>query len=85
MARYYSVDWNTVMWEKEVPGEDASYLWQTSSTETDGHTKTVDEIIYEVEDDSDIAVFMYRIGAVWTSIPTAFQSMTLNINREDSL
>lgn len=85
MARYYRVDRDTYAWEAEVPGEDASFLWQTSSAETNGHTKTVDEIIYEVEDDSDIAVFMYRIGNVWTSVPTAFQDMILNINMEDSL
>lgn len=90
-TKYYSVTLCTDMWEKEIPATEVERLWRESETEQTGYTRDVHEIIMAVEDDPDndkwddeqIKQYMYRVGDVWTSIPAAFEDMTLSIVEEE--
>lgn len=84
---YYSVDTDTMAWERELPGDVVDRLWRESDTEQTGRAAYVHEVIYQATDypargawdDEQVIPYMYRKGDTWYSIPEAYRSMTLHI------
>ncbi len=83
MTRYFLVDAAHDLFEKEIAPAEYDALFAASATEQTGHAAEADALIYSVEDDEkedQIKRVMYRNGAVWTSIPAAFDSMTIRLS-----
>lgn len=73
---YYSIgeDRN----ERELTPETVKAIWESSETEQRGHAVyDVEEIIVE-DQDGERKLWAYRIGDTWTTVPAAFESMTIH-------
>lgn len=73
---YYSIDGDRN--ERELTQEEVKTIWENSETEQRGHAVyDVEEIIVQ-DQDGERALWAYRIGDTWTTVPAAYESMTIH-------
>jgi hypothetical protein len=79
MTRYFLVDDTHRAFEMEISPTEYEALWRASETEQSGRATEADALICSVTDSDEVRCVMYRRGGVWTSIPEAFESMTIRL------
>jgi len=91
MTKFFRVDKHHQDWSREIAEEEAMKLYAESETEQTGYATDANEMILAVEDaekedwsEDQISVYMYRCDSVWTSVPVAFESMTINLVDPDA-
>lgn len=73
---YYSIDGDRN--ERELTQEEVKAIWENSETEQRGHAVyDVEEIIVQ-DQDGERKLWAYRIGDTWTTVPAAYESMTIH-------
>jgi len=73
---YYSIDQYSD--EREVTQQEIDRIWASSETEHQGNAvHDVEEIIIQ-DHDGERKLWAYRIGDTWTTVPVAFESMTIH-------
>ena len=72
--------------ERELTEQEVGQIWHSSETEQSGYAAhDVEEIICEEDEEGERSLWAYRVGDTWTTVPAAFESMTLNWADPDDL